>query len=235
MGGCLRSSLFTVLSRMIERCEGDEDGSGSSSSSSSSSGSVDSIVVVEEAFCHTFGLLEQVSSLFRQIRLVHKLLLACSMALFDMFYVSFGSCGCATVLPICSSTGFWLPSEVAPSRHPSFQPPSSLPSFRLSRSPAFTRIHCIYDIGCVYSRKRDSAYSLSKTSSSFTMLMFAYLLYYFLLYSLTVLYLSTLVLKCKFVTDCIALFLQDEWLQPTGSMNALRDFDINRVQLTPGT
>ena len=204
----MRSPLFTVLSRMIERCEGDEvdeRAGGSGSSSSSSSGSVDSIVVVEEAFCHTFGLLEQVSFLFHYIRLVHTLLLACSMALFDMLYVYFGSCGCATVLPICSSTGFWLPSEVAASRHPSFQPPSSLSSFRLFRSPSFTRIHCIYDVGCVYSRKRDSAYSLSKTSSSITMLMLAYLLYYNLLYSLTALYLSTLVLKCKFVTDCIAL------------------------------
>jgi hypothetical protein len=35
------------------------------------------------------------------------------------------------------------------------------------------------------------------------------------------------------VSKCIGLYVQDEWRQPTGSLKALRDFDVSRVQLPP--
>lgn len=35
------------------------------------------------------------------------------------------------------------------------------------------------------------------------------------------------------LSKCIGLYVQDEWRQPTGSLNALRDFDVSRVELPP--
>jgi hypothetical protein len=35
------------------------------------------------------------------------------------------------------------------------------------------------------------------------------------------------------LSKCMGLYVQDEWRQPTGSLKALRDFDVSRVQLPP--